>query len=49
MTHSLKNLRANFEKYFTVFYGYMVKGIYYGLVPAVILYGKLFLRVYSKF
>ena len=40
MGHSLKVLRMNFNKYFDVFYNYMLRAIYWGSVPAIILYGK---------
>ena len=40
MGHSLKVLRANFSRYWDVFYNYLLQGIYYGAVPAIILYGN---------
>ncbi len=40
MGHSFKVLRANFDKYFNTFYGYFLRALYWGSVPAIIFYGK---------
>ena len=40
MGHSFKVLQQNFYKYYNSFYNYFLKGLYYGLVPAIVLYGK---------
>ena len=40
MGHSWKVLKANFSKYFDIFYSYMIRTIYYGSVPAIVLYGN---------
>lgn len=39
MGYSFKVFKANFTKYYDIFYVYFLKAIYYGSVPAVILYG----------
>jgi hypothetical protein len=39
MAYSLKALRTNFWLYFDHFYSYLMKGIYWGSVPLIILYG----------
>ena len=44
MGHSFKVLKANFNRYFDVFYGYMLKFIYYGSVPLIVLYGKTIMK-----
>ena len=41
MAHSLQNLFSNFNLYYGKFYNYMLYGLYYGLVPTVIVYGKI--------
>lgn len=46
MAHSFKALKANFWKYFGTFYNYLLRAIYWGSVPAIILYG-LFAKPYS--
>jgi hypothetical protein len=46
MALSLKKLRANLFKYFGSFYNYVLLGIYWGSVPAIVLYG-LFSKPYS--
>ena len=46
MAYSFKTLKANFWKYFGNFYNYLLFGIYWGSVPAIILYG-LFSKPYS--
>jgi hypothetical protein len=46
MGYSLKKLWANFWKYFNSFYAYALQAIYWGSVPAIILYG-LFSKPYS--
>ena len=39
MAYSLKTLKANFAKYYSSFYTYMLQGIYWFSVPAIIFYG----------
>ena len=39
MAHSFKTLSVNFQKYFNIFYSYLLRGMYWGSVPAIILYG----------
>lgn len=46
MAFSLKALYANFNRFFGNFYTYLLYGIYWGSVPAIILYG-LFSKPYS--
>ena len=46
MAFSVKRMRDNLSKYFGVFYNYLLQGIYWGSVPAIILYG-LFSKPYS--
>ena len=46
MAFSLKALRSNFAKFWAQFYQYLLKGMYWGSVPAIILYG-LFSKPYS--
>lgn len=46
MAYSVKALRANFWKYFDSFYNYLLRAIYWGSVPAIMLYG-LFAKPYS--
>jgi hypothetical protein len=41
MAHSLQNLFSNFNLYYGKFYNYMLYSLYYGLVPTVIVYGKI--------
>jgi|LauGreDrversion4_2_1035121.scaffolds.fasta_scaffold360137_1 hypothetical protein len=41
MAFSVKKLRANLTKYFGIFYNYLLHGIYWGSVPAIVLYGIL--------
>ena len=41
MAHSLQNLLSNFNLYYGKFYNYMLYSLYYGLVPGVIVYGKI--------
>jgi hypothetical protein len=48
MAFSLKSFQANFWKYFDKFYNYLLYGIYWGSVPAIIIYG-LFSKPYSPF
>lgn len=38
--HSLKVFKANFAKYFNSFYTYFLRAIYWGSVPAIIIYGN---------
>ncbi len=40
MVHSLKLFRKNFFKYWDQFYFYLLKAIYYGAVPSIVLYGN---------
>ena len=40
MAHSLKIFRQNLAKYYDVFYQYMIKFMYYGSVPTIILLGN---------
>ena len=46
MAFSLKKLRTNLSKYFGLFYNYLLMGIYWGSVPAIVCYG-LFSKPYS--
>ena len=46
MAFSFKKLRDNLSKYFGLFYNYVLYGIYWGSVPAIILYG-MFSKPYS--
>ena len=46
MAFSLKKLRSNLTNYFGIFYNYLLHAIYWGSVPAIILYG-LFSKPYS--
>lgn len=46
MAYSFKKLRANFNFYLSNFYNYLLYGIYWGSVPAIIMYG-LFVKPYS--
>ena len=46
MAFSVKKLRANLSKFFAQFYNYLLYGIYWGSVPAIVLYG-LFSKPYS--
>jgi hypothetical protein len=46
MRFSLKALRTNFWAYFGTFYTNLLRSIYWGSVPAIILYG-LFSKPYS--
>ncbi|CDW80535.1 UNKNOWN [Stylonychia lemnae] len=41
MGHNFKALRHNFNQYFNVFYDYFLRAIYWGSVPAIVLYGLL--------
>ena len=41
MAHSLKTLKANFAKYYSLVYNYMLRFVYYGSVPTIILYGNI--------
>jgi hypothetical protein len=40
MGHSWKVLQANFYKHFDIYYNYLLKAIYYGIVPGIIIYGN---------
>ena len=46
MAFSVSRLLGNLQKYFGFFYNYLLQGIYWGTVPAIILYG-LFAKPYS--
>jgi hypothetical protein len=46
MAFSLKTLQNNIMKYFGNFYAYLLYGIYWGSVPAIVVYG-LFSKPYS--
>ena len=46
MAYSLKSLRANFSKIWANFYTYLLQSLYWGSVPAIVLYG-LFAKPYS--
>jgi hypothetical protein len=39
MGYSLKKFRSNFWKYADIFYNYLLFGIYWGSVPAIVAYG----------
>lgn len=45
MGHSFKVLKLNFFKYFNVFYDYLLRFIYWGSVPSIVLYGKITIRL----
>jgi len=39
MAFSFASFKKNFRIYFDIFYSYLMKFIYYGSVPAIIMYG----------
>ena len=46
MVYSVTAFKANISKFFGNFYTYLLRSIYWGSVPAIILYG-LFAKPYS--
>jgi hypothetical protein len=42
MGHNFKAFRHNFNHYFNIFYDYFLRTLYWGSVPAIVLYGKIY-------
>lgn len=47
MGHNFKAFRHNFNHYFNIFYDYFLRTIYWGSVPAIVLYGKKYFTIFK--